>query len=191
MGDEDKRRFWDQKFEQGLPSLTKPDPFFTSAYAKFARPAFPKAGVALDLAGGLGRHALWLAKRGWRVRVVDISEVALGKLGRASARLSLDVQLVVRDAADFEFGLGRYDLILLFYHPDRGLLPKIAPALRPDGLAICKLGISWGRAAADGAADRPLARNELPTLLTGLKVLHHSERPLRDRGVVERVGRKH
>lgn len=34
-------------------------------------------GVALDVAGGVGRHSLWLAERGWRVKLVDISGVGV------------------------------------------------------------------------------------------------------------------
>ncbi|MDN4171365.1 class I SAM-dependent methyltransferase [Nocardioides sp. SOB77] len=36
-------------------------------------------GRAVDLAAGEGRHALWLARRGWRVTAVDFSAVALDK----------------------------------------------------------------------------------------------------------------
>ncbi len=40
------------------------------------------------------------------------------------------------------------------------------------------------------AGTNPLHRNELPSLVLELDVLHHPERPVRDRGVVEFVGRK-
>jgi hypothetical protein len=71
MEDANSGAFWDLKYEQGLPSLTTPDPFFVSAYEWFVQPSFSNAGMALDLAGGLGRHALWLANRKWRVTVVE------------------------------------------------------------------------------------------------------------------------
>src|ERR1700736_771630 len=83
MDETDNRALWDRKYEEGLPSLTKPDPFFISAYERLVDQSFPNAGRALDLAAGLGRHARWLAERGWQVSAVDISEVALGKLGQA------------------------------------------------------------------------------------------------------------
>ena len=69
---------------EGLPSLTVPDPFFVSSYERLVDRLFPNAGMALDLAAGLGRHALWLADRGWQVNAVDISEVAIGKLSQAA-----------------------------------------------------------------------------------------------------------
>jgi hypothetical protein len=43
---EDQRARWDIKYEQGLPSLTEPDPFFISAYERFVNPSLPKRGVA-------------------------------------------------------------------------------------------------------------------------------------------------
>ncbi len=36
-------------------------------------------GRVLDLAGGEGRNALWLADRGWKATVVDFSHVALDR----------------------------------------------------------------------------------------------------------------
>jgi hypothetical protein len=53
---------------------------------------FPTAGTTLDLAG-LGRHALWLAHRGWHVSAVDISEVAMRKLGQAASQLDNKILL--------------------------------------------------------------------------------------------------
>ena len=63
MSSEEQRARWDLKYEQGLPSLVQADPFFISAYGQFVDQYFPNAGVALDLACGLGRHALWLASK--------------------------------------------------------------------------------------------------------------------------------
>ena len=188
---EDQRARWDLKYEQGLPSLTEPDPFFISAYERFVNPSGPKPGVALDLAGGLGRHALWLASRSWQVCVVDVSEVAIGKLSQAALELNVKLELLVGDAAEFRFEPAQFDLIALFYHLDRCLFPKIVSALKPRGLLICKMSLRWdsGERLTTGSTN-PLQRNELPSLVPELDVLHHQERPVRDRGVVEFVARK-
>ena len=37
----------------------------------------PDSGIVLDVAGGTGRNALWLAAAGLTVTLVDVSEVAL------------------------------------------------------------------------------------------------------------------
>jgi SAM-dependent methyltransferase len=189
MNSEEQRNHWDLKYEEGLPSLTEPDPFFVSAYERFVDPSFPDVGVALDLAGGLGRHALWLARRRWQVTVVDLSDVAIGKLSQAALRQNVKLELLVGDASEYKFEPTRFDLIVLFYHLDRSLFPKIVSALKPGGLLICKMSLRWN-SDATAASTGPLHREELPSLVTELRVLHHEERPVRDRGVVEFVGRK-
>ena len=195
MKSEEGKAHWDLKYEQGLPSLTEPDPFFISAYIsayeKFVPESSPRKRAALDLAGGVGRHALWLAVRNWRVTVVDLSDVAIRKLGQAAQELDVKLDLLVGDASEYKFEPARFDLILLFYHFDRSLFPKIVSALKPGGLLICKMSLRWdsGESSTTASAN-PLQRNELPSLVPGLDALHHHERPVRDRGVVEFVGRK-
>ena len=191
MNSEEQRAHWDLKYEQGLPSLTEPDPFFISAYEKFVAQSSSQAGTALDLAGGVGRHALWLAHRNWQVTVVDVSDVAIRKLSQAALEHNVKIDLLVGDASDYKFEPARFDLILLFYHLDRSLFPKIVSALKPGGLLICKMSLRWksdGMSTAAGTG--PLEKNELPTLVPDLHILHHRERPVRDRGVAEFVGRK-
>jgi SAM-dependent methyltransferase len=191
MNSEEQRAHWDLKYEQGLPSLTEPDPFFVSAYEKFVPQSSPQTRMALDLGGGVGRHALWLASRNWQVTVVDISDVAIRKLSQSALEHNVKVDLLVGDASDYKFEPARFDLILLFYHLDRSLFPKIVYALKPGGLLICKMSVRWksdGMSTAAGTG--PLEKNELPTLVPDLHILHHRERPVRDRGVAEFVGRK-
>jgi len=190
MNSEEQRAHWDLKYEHGLPSLTEPDPFFISAYEKFVAQSSPQAGTALDLAGGVGRHALWLARRNWQVTVVDVSDVAMRKLNQAALEQNVKLDLLVGDASDYKFEPARFDLILLFYHLDRSLFPKIVSALKPGGLLICKISLRWDSGEkVTTASTNPLHRNELPSLVPELDVLHHQERPVRDRGVVEFVGR--
>lgn len=191
MNSEEQRAHWDLKYERGLTSLTQPDPFFTSAYGQFVDQYFPYAGEALDLACGLGRHALWLASRNWRVTVVDLSDVAIGKLSQAAFERTVNLDLFVGDAVEYKFEPTRFDLIILFYHLDRNLFPKLVSALKPGGLLICKMSLQWdsdGRLATVSA--NPLGRNELPLLVPELHVLYQQERPVRGRGVVEFIGRK-
>jgi SAM-dependent methyltransferase len=191
MSGDEQKASWDLKYEQGLPSLTEPDPFFVSTYETFVEQAFPHAGVALDLAGGLGRHALWLAVRSWQVTVVDLSQVAIGKLSQAALEQRVKLELLVEDASEYNFEPARFDLIVLFYHLDRDLFPKIVSALKPGGLLICKMSLRWKSDGAIATANtNPLDRNELPSLVPELLALHHEERPVRDRGVVELIGRK-
>ena len=187
-----RRSHWNLKYEQGLPSLENPDPFFVSAFNQFVADQFPNGGSALDLAGGVGRHALWLAKRNWRVTVVDISEVAIHKLDQKALQLGLRLDLFALDATEYQFKPGRFDLIVMFYHFDRDICPRILSALKPGGFLICKSSLSWD--THEGTAPTtigPLAKNEILSMLPELIAIHHQERPVRDRGVVEYVGSKY
>lgn len=190
MSNEEQRARWDRKYEQGITSLTKPDPFFISAYERFVDQSFPNAGVALDLAGGIGRHALWLASRNWQVSVVDLSVVAIERLRQTALRLNVKLDLFAMAAADYKLERTRFDLIVLFYHTDRNLFPKIVSALKPGGLLICKAHVRWDSVRSAFLRIDQLDRNELVSLVQGLEVMYHEERPSRDRGVVEFVGRR-
>lgn len=186
-----QKAHWDLKYEQGLPSLTQPDPFFIFAYRQFVEPSFPNAGAAFDLACGLGRHSLWLASRNWQVSGVDLSEVAIKKLNHAALELNVTLDLFVGDAAEYKLESPRFDLIVMFYHADRNLFPKLVSALNSGGLLICKSSLQWDTQSrlTVGGTD-PLSRDELPSLFPELQVLYHRERQVRDRGVVEFAGRK-
>ena len=70
------------------------------------------AGRAVDLAAGPGRHARWLAGRGWSVTAVDVSAVGIEQ-GRA-ADPDGAVEWVVADAAEWS-PAGPVDLVLAAY----------------------------------------------------------------------------
>jgi SAM-dependent methyltransferase len=123
--------------------------------------------------------------------VVSKQELAGHRSGKAADQLNLTLDLFAEDAAEYEFGLARFDLIIWFYHFDRSLFPKIVSALRPGGLVICKMAVKWSsEIVAKGEEENPLAKSELVSLFPDLHVIAHEERPIRDRGVVEFVGRK-
>jgi SAM-dependent methyltransferase len=187
----EQRSHWDSKYEQGLPSLESPDLFFISSFNQFVADRFPCGGTALDLAGGLGRHALWLAARNWQVTVIDISAVALQKLAAKARELDLTLNLYALDASGHQFEPDSFDLIVMFYHFDREVCDRVSSALKPGGLLICKSSLVWD--SYEGSAPpnlRPLERDEVLTQLPELQVMIHTERPVRDRGVVEFVGLK-
>jgi 2-polyprenyl-3-methyl-5-hydroxy-6-metoxy-1,4-benzoquinol methylase len=187
--DDGKGAVWDLKYKERLLPLTKPDPFFLSVCERFVVPRFPNGGAGLDLAGGLGRHALWLGARKWKMSVVDVSEVALGQLRLEASQRRIQLDLFALDAAEYDFDRGRYDAIILFYHFDRSLFPRIVSALSPGGIFICKMAIRWSsETTVSGAAGNSLGRNEIVSLVPDLQVVEHQERPVRNRGVVEFVG---
>jgi SAM-dependent methyltransferase len=70
-------------------------------------------GDAVDLAAGEGRHALWLAGRGWRVTAVDFSGVGLDR-GRAQPHADR-VTWVQADVTRWTAAPASLDLVLVAY----------------------------------------------------------------------------
>jgi len=70
-------------------------------------------GDAVDLAAGEGRHALWLARLGWRVTAVDFSDVGLRR-GRGQPG-SDRVSWVTADVLTWSAPPASLDLVLVAY----------------------------------------------------------------------------
>ena len=87
-----------------------------------------RPGAALDVGCGEGADAIWLARRGWTVTAVDISDVALGRAREAAGRAGVVVEWVCGDALLMPLPSGSFDLVSLQYPA----LPKAAgePAVR-------------------------------------------------------------
>ncbi len=193
----DVQALWDNRYKQGLPSLEKPDPFFESMYEQDIQRLFPMKGSSLDLAAGIGRHSHYLAEQHWHVVAVDISPVAIERLLERSAVLGVMVDVVLSDAARYDFQPESFDLIVLYYHFDRELFPKVYRALKPGGLFVCKLAVDWSLEGMRSSEQMhavnqigPLQKDEFLSLVAPYQVISHAERPVRQRGVVEYLGRK-
>ncbi len=76
-------------------------------------------GMALDLAAGEARNAIWLAGLGWTVTAADFSHVALSKGRRLAESFDDDRASRIRwldvDLTDYTPEPGRYDLVLIVY----------------------------------------------------------------------------
>jgi SAM-dependent methyltransferase len=93
-------------------------------------------GRAVDLAAGEGRHALWLAERGWQVTAVDFSDTGLS---RGRGRPGADgVTWVTADVLAWDTAPDSVDLVLVAYlhlaeADTAALLRRAVGWLRPGG----------------------------------------------------------
>ena len=79
-------------------------------------------GSALDVGCGEGADAIWLARNGWTVTAIDISQVALGRAEGAAELAGVAVEWIRGDALQVALPTGSYDLLSLQYPA----LPKAA-----------------------------------------------------------------
>jgi SAM-dependent methyltransferase len=137
MADADSAR-WNERFSGARADFT-PSAWLTQMRTALA-PSKP-GSVALDIACGPGRHALWLAELGYRVEAWDISDVALSLLRteletRAQAGQLLPVSPRQLDFDRAILSVNAFDLILDAHFLDRALFPQMTRALRPSGLLV-------------------------------------------------------
>lgn len=124
MSSEDKVR-WNKKYENQLmvPSHV------LSVVEEFSPMAIGKRAV--DIACGMGRHSKFLAKNGFKVDALDISDVAIESL---KDEANIHPQIVDFDVYQLEENA--YDLVVCTYFLERKLFPQIQKALKEEGIFI-------------------------------------------------------
>lgn len=122
---------WDRIYAERGPKLAAPSSFLTAA-----ADLLPATGRALDVAGGSGRHALWLARRGLAVTLAEVSPVALRQATDAAAAAGLALTAVEVDLEHQPLPAGPWDLIVDLHYLQRSLFPAFAGALAPGGLLL-------------------------------------------------------
>jgi SAM-dependent methyltransferase len=97
----------------------------------------------LDAPCGFGRHALALARRGFKVTGVDLSEVELQRARERATAAAVHVDLVCQDmramdfSEEFDLALNLFSSIGYFSdEEDRQLLDRFCRALRPGGAFV-------------------------------------------------------
>lgn len=172
MGAEDQSR-WDRQH-----AATGPD----QAPSQFLREIIDgdqwslSPGKALDVACGKGRHALFLAERGFQVTAIDISPVGLEQGRRRAEERSLSVIWQQADLENFQFPSADYDLIVNINYLQRSLIPRLKNAVRPGGHVIFETYlIDQGVFGHPKNPDYLLAHNELLEHFREFRVLLYRE----------------
>src|SRR5579859_5739025 len=188
----DEKASWNKKYSDGSHGTLEPDPFLVSAYDEFLFGTTP--GLALDVAGGVGRHSIWLAERGWQVKLLDISEVGIHQ-AEENAKSTGTVGSISSEIRDLnimqDLGRQQYDLALVFFFLQRELFPALAAALKPGGFLIYKTYTSEQQRFSGGPSHPMflLEPNELLHAFSSLRVLRYHE-TVSQKGVAELVARK-
>lgn len=166
----DDRERWNARYgEDTAPA--EPSPFLVGLDA-----LLPRRGRALDVAGGAGRHALWLARRGLHVTLADVSDVALARAARDARAEGLAVETLQIDLEAEPLPRGPWDVILCTYFLHRPLFLAFAAELAPGGwlLVAHATRSNLQRHPRPGPAH-VLEDGELPALVPELEIVRHEE----------------
>lgn len=126
MAQKDKTK-WDKKYQETPSLLEHREP--SNKLIKVLKEI--KGNKALDVACGAGRNSIYLAKKGFEVLAIDISQVALDELADKGFE-NITCKLV--DLDDYEFNKNSYDLIVMTNFLDRNIIPKLSAALKTNGI---------------------------------------------------------
>ncbi|MFI0404288.1 SAM-dependent methyltransferase [Actinomadura sp. 3N508] len=166
---------WNAKYGDA-PALTAVHPLAERALAL----GLPAGGV-LDLASGPSGSALHAAGSGRAVTAVDVSEIALDRLGAEASRQGLGslITLVQADLGAWQPDTSGYALVLCTGFWDRSVFGRAVQAVLDGG------ALAWEAFTEDARRDRPhlpaewcLAAGEPASLLPrGFTVLHQEDVP--------------
>jgi SAM-dependent methyltransferase len=98
-------------------------------------------GRALDVGCGEGADAIWLARRGWTVTAVDVSEVAVGRARGAADVAGAEVDWIGGDILQLTLPADSFDLVSMQYPAlpkasGEGALRTLLHTVRPGGVLL-------------------------------------------------------
>jgi SAM-dependent methyltransferase len=128
---------------------------------------------ALDIAAGTGRHTIFLARKGFSVDAVDISEVGLAEF----AGKYPNIHAICADLDQFEIPADRYDLIVNVKFLNRRLFPYIQEGLKPGGVVIFDTLLEPDdiKSTPKHRRDYLLRTNELLHAFLGMRIVYYRE----------------
>lgn len=129
--------FWNQRYlEEGYAYGLEPNQFLKE-HAGLIKPK----GRVLCLGEGEGRNAVYLAKLGYQVDSVDLSEIGMQKAKTLAAKEGVQISYEVADLADYMIAPKTYDAIVsIWTHVPSSLRvelhKKVVNGLKEGGIVL-------------------------------------------------------
>ncbi len=125
------REKWNQRYREKTDEPCRPNRWLLTLDA-----LLPQSGRALDLAGGSGSNALWLAARGLDVTLVDVAEAGLAIAQHRAREQQLSIATQALDLSRNPLPRGPWDLVTCFCYLQRSLFGPVFEELAPGGLLV-------------------------------------------------------
>ena len=163
---------WDERYRSGEHATKEPSPLLRTAIENL------EPGHALDIACGVGRHAIFLAQHGWHVTAVDSSRVGIEILRRRAreAGVSVDTRVADLESGEFHIEPEAYELICVFYYLQRDLFPSIRAGVKAGGTVVGAIHLNDGKQDAKPANPAFLLEpGKLKQLFAGWEITYYRE----------------
>ena len=111
----------------------------------YALPDLPKGAKVLELGCGNGKNLLEMARRGWDVMGIDVSQEAVRLAKDALAQLGISEvgsgksEVLIADAATLPFGGSEFDAVFAFHIFDHAL-ENARKRMAVEALRVLKIG---------------------------------------------------
>ena len=134
------------------------------------------AGRALDVACGAGRNAIFLAQAGYKVDAIDISREGLNLARQEAESQGLSINWIEHDLDQaYPFDTD-YDLIIVMWYVDLGLISRLCDCLAPGGYILCEEHlITSQEVIGPTSPNYRVAPGVLREAVSGLDVLLYEE----------------
>jgi tellurite methyltransferase len=132
---------------------------------------------AMDVACGRGRHALLLARCGYRTVGLDWQLAALSTLQAEARAEALPLSLACADLTQMPLPASAFDVVVVTRYLDRGLFGALQRALRPGGVLLYETFTEHQLRHGRGPTSRAylLSPGELRFAVRGMDVLDDEE----------------
>jgi len=133
----DQQALWDARYAaEDYLFGTRPNDYLRSQAPRLA-----PGQRALAVGDGEGRNAVWLARQGLDVTLVDISPVGLEKARRLAREHGCRIETIAADLTQWDWPVDQFDLAVeIFVHvpvAERQAIHRaMAASLKPGGLAL-------------------------------------------------------
>ena len=158
-----------------------PSPFIVEWIERFARDrgGHPRA---LDVAMGRGRHAVPLARAGYKTFGVDLRLVAVREAMATARAEGLRVRAWCADLTQHSLPRGRFDLVVVSRYLQRDLFVDLRAAVEPGGIVIYETFTTAQRALGrpPTSPEHLLEPGELRRGFDGFDELFYEEVPAPD-----------
>jgi tellurite methyltransferase len=135
-------------------------------------------GKALDIAMSEGRNAVFLARRGFVVDGVDLSEVAIRKARRLARESRVEINTIQADLNKYEIPPESYEVIVNVDYLQRSLIPKMKKGLKRGGVVVFE-NATEGQLSLPGGGglsrESLLKDGELKQLFSEFQVIFYEE----------------
>lgn len=170
--------FYDRTYSRprtGDPSMDAPS--VPSAFIIEASKSL-KPGAALDVGAGQGRNAVFLARQGWDVTAMDISQAGLDAARANAAAAGVGIRTEKATYETYEFGVGRWDLIAVVFAwapvADPAFVSKLRASLRPGGVVLFEHFVAT-QERPYAPMVRAVKSNALKEYFTDFEILSYEE----------------